>query len=273
MASVTSSIPSRPNPRPRAGDRDTGGDCVRPRRPVQHQIYLQVRSEIEDGLWLDRDDFPGERDLADRFGVSVITTRAALDRLAEEGWVERRRGRGTRAIHRPATRATGGGPGAAPGACAGRACAVSLRRPRVVGSHRAGRRMHAPSASRPAASCGSAAGFAPIAVARTASARTRNGPRSGSAIAPGTWRRRPMAALLAAQGIEPPLHAPAIPRRHGATVRRRTDSTSRSSIPCSSPRSRCTTRKACASSGYASTSIPIPRRRRRPWIWTPVPGR
>ena len=53
-----------------------------PAVPLQHQIYLQVRSEIEDGLWLDRDDFPGERDLADRYGVSVITTRAALDRLA-----------------------------------------------------------------------------------------------------------------------------------------------------------------------------------------------
>ena len=30
-----------------------------PAVPLQHQIYLQVRSEIEDGLWLDRDDFPG----------------------------------------------------------------------------------------------------------------------------------------------------------------------------------------------------------------------
>jgi GntR family transcriptional regulator len=67
-------------------------------------VYLQLRHEIEDGLWLDRDDFPGERELAAGYGVSVITTRAALDRLADEGWVERRRGRGTRAIRRPSPR-------------------------------------------------------------------------------------------------------------------------------------------------------------------------
>jgi len=69
--------------------------------PLQHQVYLQLRHEIDDGLWLDRADFPGERELATRFGVSVITTRAALDRLADEGWVERRRGHGTRAIRGP----------------------------------------------------------------------------------------------------------------------------------------------------------------------------
>ncbi|MEV5840189.1 GntR family transcriptional regulator [Nocardia sp. NPDC052112] len=65
--------------------------------PVQVQIYRQLRAEILDGLWIGRDDFPGERDLAARFGVSVITSRNALERLAREGLVDRGRGRRSRA--------------------------------------------------------------------------------------------------------------------------------------------------------------------------------
>jgi GntR family transcriptional regulator len=67
--------------------------------PAQLQIYRRLHSEILDGLWIDRDDFPGERELAERFGVSVITSRGALERLAREGLVERQHGRGTRATH------------------------------------------------------------------------------------------------------------------------------------------------------------------------------
>jgi GntR family transcriptional regulator len=69
--------------------------------PFHHQIYLQLRSEIEDGLWVDSADFPGEVDLAQRFGVSVITSRRALGRLTEEGWIERSRGRRPRVLRRP----------------------------------------------------------------------------------------------------------------------------------------------------------------------------
>ena len=57
---------------------------MNPDVPLHYQIYQQMRAEIEDGLWTGRDDFPGEEDLAQRFGVSVITTRKALTRLAEE---------------------------------------------------------------------------------------------------------------------------------------------------------------------------------------------
>jgi GntR family transcriptional regulator len=69
--------------------------------PVQVQIYRQLRSEIEDGLWIGRDDFPGERELAEQFSVSVITSRAALERLARDGLVQRARGKRTRATHVP----------------------------------------------------------------------------------------------------------------------------------------------------------------------------
>ncbi|MBY3985672.1 GntR family transcriptional regulator [Rhodococcus fascians] len=77
------------------------GDVLHGDVAMQIQIYRHLRAEILDGLWVDRDDFPGERDLAARFGVSVITSRAALERLAVEGYVIRGRGLRTRAVHEP----------------------------------------------------------------------------------------------------------------------------------------------------------------------------
>jgi GntR family transcriptional regulator len=91
----TATVPAR------SGDELGGGDgeLLAADTPVQLQIYRRMRAEIVDGLWIDREDFPGERELAERFGVSVITSRGALDRLAREGLVERQRGRGTRATY------------------------------------------------------------------------------------------------------------------------------------------------------------------------------
>ncbi|GAA5163124.1 hypothetical protein GCM10023321_49530 [Pseudonocardia eucalypti] len=71
-----------------------------PAVPLHHQVYLHLRGEIADGLWQGRDDFPGEREVAEQLGVSVITSRAALDRLASDGWIERRRGRRPRILYR-----------------------------------------------------------------------------------------------------------------------------------------------------------------------------
>ena len=69
--------------------------------PMQVQIYRQLKAEIVDGLWVDRANFPGEKELAERFGVSVITSRGALERLTREGLVDRGRGRRGRAIFFP----------------------------------------------------------------------------------------------------------------------------------------------------------------------------
>ena len=74
--------------------------AMNPDVPLHYQIYQQMRAEIEDGLWTGRGDFPGEEDLAQRFGVSVITTRKALTRLAEERWIDRGRGRRSQVIPR-----------------------------------------------------------------------------------------------------------------------------------------------------------------------------
>lgn len=69
--------------------------------PLYHQIYLQVRAQIVDGTWVGREDFPGEQELARQFGVSVITSRKALDRLVGDGFIERGRGRRPRVLRTP----------------------------------------------------------------------------------------------------------------------------------------------------------------------------
>jgi GntR family transcriptional regulator len=70
--------------------------------PLQLQIFQVLRSEIEDGLWHGMADFPTEKELASRFQVSAITSRAVLDRLKTEGWIERGRGRRSTARYSPA---------------------------------------------------------------------------------------------------------------------------------------------------------------------------
>ncbi len=69
--------------------------------PLHHQIFRQLRAEIEDGIWIGRTDFPGENEVARRFGVSVLTARTALNRLVSDGWIDRGRGRRTRVVRSP----------------------------------------------------------------------------------------------------------------------------------------------------------------------------
>lgn len=69
--------------------------------PLHTQIHDLMRQEILDGLFIGKDAFPGEVELAERFGVSVITSRAVLKRLQADGLVERSRGRRARAIFVP----------------------------------------------------------------------------------------------------------------------------------------------------------------------------
>jgi GntR family transcriptional regulator len=80
-----------------------------PAIPRQHQVYLQLKQEIADAVWEGR-TFPGEQELARRFGVSVITSRGALTRLVGDGWIERGRGRGTRVVFEPARMQAPAGP-------------------------------------------------------------------------------------------------------------------------------------------------------------------
>jgi GntR family transcriptional regulator len=63
--------------------------------PKHHRVYLVLRQEIEDGVYSGDAPMQGDVALAERFDVSRITIRTAMDRLAAEGTVERQRGRGT----------------------------------------------------------------------------------------------------------------------------------------------------------------------------------
>lgn len=72
-----------------------------PNVPIHQQLYMLVRNEILDGLWIDDQSFPGEQELAERYGVSVVTSRKVLDRLVGDGLVDRGRGRRPRVIQIP----------------------------------------------------------------------------------------------------------------------------------------------------------------------------
>lgn len=63
--------------------------------PLYLQLQQKVRQAIQNRVLVQDDVIPAERDLALEFGVSRITVRKAIDGLAQEGLVVRRRGAGT----------------------------------------------------------------------------------------------------------------------------------------------------------------------------------
>jgi GntR family transcriptional regulator len=63
--------------------------------PLHHQVYLDLRAALDEGEWRPGDRLPPERELAERYGCSLITVRRALGDLARERRLERTRGRGT----------------------------------------------------------------------------------------------------------------------------------------------------------------------------------
>jgi len=63
--------------------------------PLYHQLQCVLQAEIESGRWRPDEQIPTESKLAERFGVSKITVRQALQALAELGYIRREQGRGT----------------------------------------------------------------------------------------------------------------------------------------------------------------------------------
>jgi GntR family transcriptional regulator len=63
--------------------------------PLHHQVYADLRAALDAGDWSPGDQLPPERELARRYGCSLITVRHALDELTREQRIERARGRGT----------------------------------------------------------------------------------------------------------------------------------------------------------------------------------
>ena len=63
--------------------------------PLHHQVFRDLSSALDAGEWAPGDRMPTERELAARYGCSLITVRHALGELVREGRIERTRGRGT----------------------------------------------------------------------------------------------------------------------------------------------------------------------------------
>jgi GntR family transcriptional regulator len=76
--------------------------------PLHHQVYLDLRAALDAGEWRPGDLLPPERQLAGRYGCSLITVRRALSELTHEGRVERRRGHGTTVLRPRIERDFGG---------------------------------------------------------------------------------------------------------------------------------------------------------------------
>jgi GntR family transcriptional regulator len=63
--------------------------------PLYHQLQCVLKMEIESGRWQPDEQLPTESKIAERFGVSKITVRQAMQALAEQGYIRREQGRGT----------------------------------------------------------------------------------------------------------------------------------------------------------------------------------
>ncbi len=72
--------------------------------PLHHQVYLDLRAGLDAGEWAPGDRLPPERELADRYGCSLITVRRALSELAREQRLQRTPGRGTTVLRPPIER-------------------------------------------------------------------------------------------------------------------------------------------------------------------------
>jgi GntR family transcriptional regulator len=63
--------------------------------PLYHQLQNVLKAEIECGRWRPDGRLPSEQEIGERFHVSKITVRQALQELAQLGYIRREQGRGT----------------------------------------------------------------------------------------------------------------------------------------------------------------------------------
>lgn len=67
------------------------------------RVYLLLRDDIANDRYSEGALLPGENRLAERFDVSRVTVRRALDALADDGWIEKRTGAGSLVLPRDRT--------------------------------------------------------------------------------------------------------------------------------------------------------------------------
>ncbi|MGW0810198.1 GntR family transcriptional regulator [Nonomuraea sp. NPDC002799] len=83
-------MPTFPQGKPRPRLTGTQGG-----EPKYQAIYRDVLAQIDGGTFAAGQPLPSQRELADHYGVSLMTVRQALQRLSAEGRIEQRHGRGT----------------------------------------------------------------------------------------------------------------------------------------------------------------------------------
>ena len=76
--------------------------------PLHHQVYRDLGAALDASEWRPGERMPTERELAARYGCSLITVRHALGELVREGRIERTRGRGTYVLQPRIDRDIGG---------------------------------------------------------------------------------------------------------------------------------------------------------------------
>src|SRR6266545_6274373 len=74
------------------------GDWSAGSGPAYRRLALAIRARVEAGALPAGTRLPAERSLAGALGVSRTTVVAAYDLLREEGWLESRRGSGSRLL-------------------------------------------------------------------------------------------------------------------------------------------------------------------------------
>lgn len=63
--------------------------------PIYHQLEEYIKQQIENGHLMEEAVIPSEREYAERFQISRMTVRQAINNLVSEGYLKRQKGRGT----------------------------------------------------------------------------------------------------------------------------------------------------------------------------------
>ena len=64
-------------------------------QPLYQKIFNDLTTGIRNGAWQDGDRLPSEKELAEQYGVSRITSKKALEMLADAGCIVRMPGKGS----------------------------------------------------------------------------------------------------------------------------------------------------------------------------------
>ena len=103
MSETTQDLGGHPGPPDRAGTRESG-------QPTYRTLADRIRAAVLDGRLAVSTGLPSERDLATGLSLSRTTVGAAYALLREQGWLDSRRGSGSRLRLPPAETVTGGEP-------------------------------------------------------------------------------------------------------------------------------------------------------------------